>query len=161
MKEQVSKAERGENAAPEAQALVADHGRDGQHTKSPPTEPTEPNLSSSILDSSSSTQSGGHATKSCDQRQRHHWPQSTTHRYKTLKARGQSKQDPPNSNSIQILTTSHTPHVLHFNLLQTHCPRLSQMAIRSEVEHWDIVIVGAGIAGLASVCVQLPKTSTK
>jgi len=33
------------------------------------------------------------------------------------------------------------------------------MAIRSEVEHWDIVIVGAGIAGLASVCVQLPKAA--
>jgi cation diffusion facilitator CzcD-associated flavoprotein CzcO len=26
------------------------------------------------------------------------------------------------------------------------------MAIGSEVEHWDIVIVGAGIAGLATVC---------
>lgn len=26
------------------------------------------------------------------------------------------------------------------------------MAIRSEVEHWDVVIVGAGIAGLAAVC---------
>jgi cation diffusion facilitator CzcD-associated flavoprotein CzcO len=28
------------------------------------------------------------------------------------------------------------------------------MAIGSEVEHWDIVIVGAGIAGLATVCVK-------
>lgn len=25
------------------------------------------------------------------------------------------------------------------------------MAIRSEVDHWDVVIVGAGIAGLATV----------
>ena len=156
VKGQVSKAERGENAAPEAQALVAERGRDGQHREIRP--PNRPNRTSRPP-SSSSTQSGGHATKSCDQRQRHHWSQSTTNRYKTLKARGQSKQDPPNSNSIKILTTSDTPHVLHFNLLQTHCPRLSQMAIRSEVEHWDIVIVGAGIAGLASVCVQLPKAA--
>lgn len=50
----------------------------------------------------------------------------------------------PNKHNLSIAN----PHVLHFNLLQTHCPGLSQMAIESEVEHWDVVIVGAGIAGL-------------
>jgi cation diffusion facilitator CzcD-associated flavoprotein CzcO len=31
------------------------------------------------------------------------------------------------------------------------------MAIGTEVEHWDIVIVGAGIAGLATVRTQFSK----
>jgi thioredoxin reductase len=33
------------------------------------------------------------------------------------------------------------------------------MAIGSEVEHWDVVIVGAGIAGLSSVGFLLLNTS--
>ena len=74
-KEQVSTRERGGNAAPTAQALVAERGRDGCPTKNPPTEPTEPNL---FLLPRPPHNPGDTPHKSCDQRQRHHWSQSTS-----------------------------------------------------------------------------------